>query len=81
MANIIHIRITTNTTFNIPDTDSKSAVTTNFIEILCEINRRGLNVLNSLKIFTTSNYPELKITFMSEATTIKKSKIDHESLR
>ena len=44
--------ITTIRTLRMPLTDSRRAVTTVFIFLLCEINLNGLSVLKSLKIFT-----------------------------
>jgi len=70
--NIIQINKTTTRTLRIPPTDSKSAVTTVFIFLLCEINRRGRNVLNSLRILTNPRSTDNRES-IREALTIKKS--------
>ena len=51
------------------------------MEILCEINLKGLNVLNNRKILTTYRSTPSTIKSNKEATTIKKSNYDHESLK
>ena len=70
--NIIQINKTTTRTLIIPTTDSKSAETTVFIFLLCEINRRGRNVLNSLRILTNPRSTDNRES-IREALTIKKS--------
>lgn len=57
--NIIHTTTTTTATLAIEPTDSSRAVTTVFIATLCEINLRGLNVLNSLRIYSIIRIPYL----------------------
>ena len=81
IANIIQTKSKTIITLNIPFTDSKSDTTRIFILTLCVINRKGLNVLKSLNIFTApKSYPS-KIISINEVITIKKSSYDQLSLR
>ena len=81
IANIIQTKIKTNITLNIPFTDSKSDTTRIFILTLCVINRKGLNVLKSLNIFTAPKSTPEKIVSTNEVITIKKSSYDQLSLR
>ena len=62
----------------IPPTDSRSAVTTVFIFLLCDINRRGRSVLSSLRIFTNPRSTDTNES-MREASTIKQSSYDQLS--
>lgn len=55
-----------------PPTDSKRAVTTVFMFLLCEINRSGLSVRRSLRIFTNPKSTDTNES-ISDASTMKQS--------
>jgi len=54
MENMIQIRKTIINTLKSPDKDPKSALTTIFRFLLCEMNLSGLKVLNSRNTFKAS---------------------------
>lgn len=77
---IYQMRTMTIRTLKIPETDSKSAMTTTLRLTLCETNRRGRRVLSNLKIFKkeifTPNDNKIKFNKITNAHTQRHSKID-----
>jgi hypothetical protein len=60
-------------TFTIPPIDSNRAVTINFIDLLCDINRKGRKVLNKRNIFTALKSIVSTLASIRLVITIKKS--------
>jgi len=73
--------ITTMIMFEIPPTDSMSAVTMSFMDLLWFSNLRGLRVLSNRRILITERSIEDTLTSIREHITINKSSYDHSSLR
>jgi len=81
IANIRKTQTTTIPTLNIAPIDDSKAITTVFIEELCEINLRGLKIRSSLRILMIGILTPLKVASIRDVTTMKKSICDHVSLR
>jgi len=67
--------------FEIPPTDSMSAVTMSFMDLLWLSNLSGLSVLSNLRILITERSIDDTLTSIREHMTMNKSSYDHSSLR
>lgn len=73
MANMSHTATTTITTLKMAPTDSMREDTISFMATLCEITRKGLSVLSSLKILIIGkSTPESNMSII-EVTTMNRS--------
>ena len=81
IANIRKTQTTTIPTLKIAPIDESNAITTVFIEELCEINLKGLKIRKSLRILMIGIFTPLNVASINEVTTIKKSICDQVSLR
>ena len=68
-------------TFKIEITESNKADINNFRSLLCEINLKGLNTLNILRILMNGKFIDVSDMSKIEKKTIMKSKIFQLSLR
>ena len=68
-------------TLNKPPIESNNAMTTVFIEELCEINLNGLRILSNLNILIIGIFTFVRHASINEQTTIKKSSYDQFSLK